>query len=112
MNQGFYAIGGLLIGVLIGWLLRTVKRMPPDTRVEEELRQQRAAQSSELAKTQTDLREATNKCAAFEALNGTLTEQLKTEREQISEMQTKMERDFEAVANKLLLGSSEKFSGQ
>jgi DNA recombination protein RmuC len=112
MNPNLYGVLGLIIGVLVGWLLRAIKRTPPDTRMEVELRVQRTAQESELARVRGELGQATEKCARLETANGNLTEQLGNERKQIGDLQTQFRTDFEAVANKVLLDNTARFSEQ
>ena len=60
-------LSGVLIGVLIGWLLRSSKRTPPDTRVENELRQQRAAQDTELSRLRIELTQSNSAHATADA---------------------------------------------
>ena len=77
MNIAIYILLGVVLGAAIGWLLRSVKPPPLNTRVEEELRQQRGSQEAELNRLRNELTEAASgragaesaKAAAESALN-------------------------------------------
>jgi DNA recombination protein RmuC len=64
-----YLLIGLAIGIVIGWLLRSLRQpaAPADTRVEQELRQQVARAGSELDQARSQLAESGNARAAAEA---------------------------------------------
>ncbi len=63
-----YAIAGIVAGVIIGWLLRSLRQPAvPDGRLEGELRQRLAAHESELVQTRQKLTDATSGRAAAEA---------------------------------------------
>jgi len=72
-----FLLAGLaaVCGLILGWVLRSVRRAPVDSRLEEELRQQVAARSAELAILRQQLAEATAARAAAEATR-TAAEQL------------------------------------
>jgi DNA recombination protein RmuC len=63
----FYAVFAALLGILAGWLLRALKRNAPDTRVESELREQRAALDAELQKIRGELAASQSARAASDA---------------------------------------------
>ena len=67
MNSEFYIFIGIVIGAVMGWLWRASRRAPPDTRVEEELRQQRAAQDRELNRLRIELAQSNSTRATADA---------------------------------------------
>ncbi len=72
---------GLLIGVVLGWLLRALKKGVPDTRVESELRTQLIARETELTAVRAAASEARAAKAAAEA-SRSAAEQLASARAQ------------------------------
>ena len=62
-----WATIALLVGAVIGWWLRSLRRPRPDTRLEDELRQQAAARSAELSIARNQLAEAQAYRAAADA---------------------------------------------
>jgi DNA recombination protein RmuC len=68
MNPMLYIGLGLVLGFVIGWLLRALRRpATADTRVENELRQQLAQRESDLGQVRNQLAETGNARAAAEA---------------------------------------------
>ena len=68
MSPLAYILAGIAVGVVIGWLLRTLRLPPPpDNRLETEFRQQLAQREAELAGLRLQLTEATNAKATAEA---------------------------------------------
>ena len=68
MSPLAYILAGIAVGIVIGWLLRTLRLPPPpDNRLETEFRQQLAQREAELAGLRLQLTEATNAKATAEA---------------------------------------------
>ncbi len=68
MSPLAYLLAGIGVGIVIGWLLRTLHRPPaPDNRLESEFRQQLAQRETELANLRSQLTEAVSTKAAAEA---------------------------------------------
>src|SRR2546423_1164400 len=67
MNGFIYALVGIAVGVVIGWLVRSLRSAPPDNRLENELRQQLGQREAELAHSRLQLNETSNGRAAAEA---------------------------------------------
>jgi len=68
MSPLAYILAGIAVGVVIGWLLRTLRLPPPpDNRLETEFRQQLAQREAELAGLRLQLTDATNAKATAEA---------------------------------------------
>ena len=61
------ALVGLALGAVIGWLIRSLRPAPADTRIEVELRQQLAQRESELTTARASAAQATAAQAAAEA---------------------------------------------
>ncbi|HVM46645.1 MAG TPA: DNA recombination protein RmuC [Candidatus Acidoferrum sp.] len=80
-----YVLVGALLGVVIGWLVRTVFRpAKPDTRLEDQLRQQLAQRETELGQVRSQLAETGNARAAAEA-KCAAAERLTAEQRQVHE---------------------------
>jgi DNA recombination protein RmuC len=63
-----YLLVGIAVGIVIGWLLRTLRQpQPADNRLETEFRQQLSQREAELANLRLQLTEATSARAAAEA---------------------------------------------
>ena len=68
MYPALYVLLGLGLGILIGWLLRSLRQpAASDNRLENELRQQVAQREADLNQIRTKLTEASNARAAAEA---------------------------------------------
>lgn len=66
-----YLLVGIAVGIVIGWLLRTLRQpQPADNRLETEFRQQLTQREAELANLRLQLTEATSARAAAEARCG------------------------------------------
>lgn len=61
------AVAGLLLGGALGWLLRSLRPAPADTRLEEELRQNLGRRDAELASARADAAQAAAAKSAAEA---------------------------------------------
>lgn len=82
LAERFFLAGLALVGGLVmGWLLRSLRRSSPDTRLEEELRQQVASRTAELTAVRQHLAEATAARAGSEASRAAV-EQVATARAQ------------------------------
>ena len=85
MNPLWYALVGIALGLIIGWLLRSLRQTAPvDDRLETELRQQVLQRESELALIRSELAETGNARAAAEARQSA-AESLLAEQRQIHE---------------------------
>lgn len=67
MERVVLAVLAALGGLVLGWVLHSLRRVRPDSRLEEELRQQVAARTAELAALRQQLGEALSARAAAEA---------------------------------------------
>ncbi|HWX20464.1 MAG TPA: DNA recombination protein RmuC [Candidatus Binatia bacterium] len=68
MSPLAYILAGILVGIVVGWLLRALRHPPlADNRLEAEFRQQLAQREVELSGLRSQLTEATNARAAAEA---------------------------------------------
>src|SRR5260221_10113149 len=69
MTPLIYLLIGLALGGAIGWLLRAFRQpeVPPDSRVESELRQQLSQRERELTQTREQLTQAKSAHASAEA---------------------------------------------
>jgi DNA recombination protein RmuC len=112
MSTAIYVVLGVALGAVIGWLLRSAKPPPPNTRLEEELRQQRTNLEAELNRVRGELIDAAAKNAAAKAEINALNERLASERQQIESLQDKFRTEFEAISNKLLVENSSRFDQQ
>src|SRR5438093_2183184 len=82
MSPLAYILAGIAVGVVIGWLLRTLRLPPPpDNRLETEFRQQLAQREAELAGLRLQLTEATNAKASAEAGRAAADELVADQRE-------------------------------
>lgn len=77
-----YILAGIAVGIVIGWLLRTLRQPPPaDNRLELEFRQQLSQREAELAGLRLQLTEATSARAAAEAGRGAAEKLVADQRE-------------------------------
>jgi DNA recombination protein RmuC len=107
-----FAIGGG-VGLLIGWLMgRGRGSAPPDTRLENELREQLKQRETEQRDAQEKLRAADKRNGELGAELKALGERLTTERQQLETIQEKFRKEFEAVSNKLMLDNASRFNQQ
>ena len=97
MSPLLYVLLGAVLGVLIGWLLRTVRQPASDNRVEDELRTQLAQRESELGLVRAQLHETSNAKATAEAKQST-AEKLLTEQRQIHEQTVREARQAQEKA--------------
>ena len=104
MNSAIYILLGVTLGAVIGWLVRSVKPAPVNTRVEEELRQQRASQDVELNRVRNELTQVSSLRAGAEsaraASEAALDEQRQLLRQAIATAE-KNERDFKTEQSAL-----------
>ena len=85
MNPLWYTLFGLALGLIIGWLLRSLRPAKSvDNRLETELREQVERRESELAQTRAQLTESSNARATAEATQ-MAAERLLVEQRQIHE---------------------------
>jgi len=85
VNPLWYVLVGLVLGAIIGWLLRSLRQPAPvDNRLETELRQQVVQRESELAQIRSQLTETGNARAAAEARQSA-AERLLAEQRQVHE---------------------------
>src|SRR5262245_26922167 len=85
MNPLWYTLVGLALGLIIGWLLRSLRpARSVDNRLETELRQQVERRESELAQMRAQLTESSNARATAEATQ-MAAEKLLVEQRQIHE---------------------------
>lgn len=85
MNQILYVALGLLLGFVIGWLLRALRQPAAvDTRLENELRQQLSQRESDLGQVRSQLAETGNARATAEAKQAA-AEELAAEQRQLHE---------------------------
>jgi DNA recombination protein RmuC len=92
--------GGLLIGILIGWTMGRGRKAAgePDSRLENELRQQLTQRDGDLVQLRTELAEAGNARAAAEA-SRQAAEKILAEQKQLQEQTL---RDARAAQDKAL----------
>ncbi len=111
MNPALYILAGLAIGAvlggLIGWLagLRRASATPPDSRIENELRQQVAQREAELKQTREGLSLSQTARASAEASHSA-TEKILTEQRQLHEQALK---DARLAQDKAILDLREAF---
>jgi DNA recombination protein RmuC len=67
MNGPLYILFAIAIGCIIGWLIRSLRTVAPDLRVEQELRELLRTRDSELAHVRVEIVELSNKAAAADA---------------------------------------------
>lgn len=67
MTAELYTLGALIVGIALGWLVRSVKKAPTDTRLEEELRRQLEALKSDLKRTADERMQSESGRSATEA---------------------------------------------
>src|SRR5438105_12581374 len=84
MNPLAFALLGIALGFVIGWLVRSLRTAPQDGRVESELRQQVAQREAELSQSRLQLTESSNARAAAEAKESA-TAKLLAEQRQLHE---------------------------
>jgi DNA recombination protein RmuC len=85
MLYALYLGIGLLLGAVLGWLLRSLRQPPaPDSRLEAELRQQLAQREEALQRLRVELAETANARAAAEARQAS-AEKLLAEQRQLHE---------------------------
>jgi DNA recombination protein RmuC len=96
MNPVFYALIALVLGFIIGWLLRAL-RQPASPALEKELRQQLAQRESELGQHRAQLVEIANRCAAAEA-SRTAAEKLLQEQRAVHEKALQEAKELQARA--------------
>ena len=116
-----FVIGGGL-GLLIGWLLGSRKRLPDGVVVlgnsnepsplEKELRQQLKQREEEKKELQEQLRLLDKRNGELGAELKLLGERLTAERQQLETIQEKFSKEFEAISNKLILENASKFNQQ
>ena len=97
MSPLLYVLLGAVLGVLIGWLLRTVRQPASDNRVEAELRTQLAQRESELGLVRAQLHETSSAKATAEAKQNT-AEKLIIEQRQIHEQTVREARQAQEKA--------------
>jgi DNA recombination protein RmuC len=97
---------------LLGWLIRSLKRPPPDTRIEDELRNQISSLHARITALTTEVTELATSRGTLEGEKASLLKQLDSEKEALLQVQTKLQKDFEAAAAKLLTENSTQFSRQ
>ena len=83
---------GLIAGVLIGWLLGKSKHSP--------------------VSTDTNVLDLTRELATQTAVNKSLEEKLKFQKEEVDKLQKTFTTEFENLANKILEDKSKKFTEQ
>lgn len=111
MNPALYILAGLAIGAvlggLIGWLagLRRASATPPDSRIENELRQQVAQREAELKQTREGLSLSQTARASAEASHSA-AEKILTEQRQLHEQALK---DARLAQDKAILDLREAF---
>ena len=91
---------GIILGAVIGWLLgsrRNPPAVPPDNRLESELRQQLTQRETELAQQREQLTQATTARASAEAQK-TAAEQLLAEQRQVHEQAQRTGREAQEKA--------------
>ncbi|MBI3877339.1 MAG: DNA recombination protein RmuC, partial [Verrucomicrobia bacterium] len=81
---------GLVLGGVIGWLIGSRRAAPADSRVEEELRQQRAAQDAELARLRTEVSQANSARAASDSAKASAEKQLADVTTRLTESQAQL----------------------
>jgi len=89
---------GLALGGIIGWLLGSRRAAPSDSRVEEELRLQRAAQDTELARLRTEGAQANASRAAADAARTSAESQLADARTRLADSESKTSAAVEQLA--------------
>jgi DNA recombination protein RmuC len=81
----FAGLAGLALGGTLGWLLRSLRPVPPDTRLETEVRQQLAQRESELAATRAAAAQAAAAQAGAEASHAAAEKALAERRTQLQQ---------------------------
>src|SRR5437764_20060 len=81
MSPLLYAIFGIALGFIIGWLVRSLRSAQPDNRVENELRHQLGQREADLSQARSQLTETSNARAAAEAKESATAKLLVEERE-------------------------------
>ncbi len=67
MTAELYTVAALIVGIALGWLIRSVKKARPDTRVEDELRRQLESLKTDLTRTSDERVQAESGRAAADA---------------------------------------------
>ena len=110
MNIAIYILLGAVLGAAIGWLLRSVKPPAPNTRVEEELRQQRGLQESELTRLRNELTDAAAARAGAESAKASAESALNEQRQLLQQALANAEKsreEFKREINRLREAQSE-----
>ncbi len=102
---------GTGLGVLLGWLWFR-SRGGVDAALASELRHQLASRETDIAEVRTQLLEQREQNGKLAAQARFLEERLATERSQLETLQQKFQKDFEGIANKLLVENSSRFGQQ
>jgi DNA recombination protein RmuC len=101
MSNAEYILIGLFVGAVMGWLFRALRPAPVNTRVEEELRQQRTAQDAELARLRGELNQTGSAAAAHGAANRALEASLAEQRDLLLQARASATRAAEESAAKI-----------
>ena len=110
MKIAIYILLGAVLGAAIGWLLRSVKPPAPNTRVEEELRQQRGLQESELTRLRNELTDAAAARAGAESAKASAESALNEQRQLLQQALANAEKsrgEFKREINRLREAQSE-----
>jgi DNA recombination protein RmuC len=105
-------LGGVGLGYFLGWLHGRVRASAPDTRLENELRQQVTQREAEQRTLQDQLLALNQRNGEFSAEVKSLTAQLATERQQLETIQERFQKEFEAVSTKLIADNTISFNRQ
>ena len=102
----------LVTGAIIGWLARAQRPPVLDTRVEDELRSRCRTLEEQVFKSNETLVSAQRATSDAEARATSLADHLSEERANLEKLNQKIQTEFEAISNKLLLNSAARFTEQ
>lgn len=103
---------GAGVGFLLGWFKGRSRAVMPDSRLEDELRQQIEQRETKQRTLQEQLLALNQRNGELGAELKSLNERLTTERQQLETIQEKFRKEFEAVSNRLILDNASRFNQQ